>query len=63
MPAEIIIETSASPEGGYRAHVAQGADWTRGWMALSDDRRTAYLNLRDVVRSLEPHAEFIHAEA
>lgn len=50
MSCRIIIETSARPEGGYRAQVVEGPAWARGYKALAEDREKADRALRNMVR-------------
>ena len=68
----IVIETSAHPDGGFRASTVEGPRWARGWHVDSEpdeSRETIYAwlcdDLRWTVLRSEPTAtfEFIHHEA
>jgi hypothetical protein len=67
---QIIIETSASPEGGYRAHVAEGPGWALAYQSHAESAEECYRGLRADLRREIAHlfgvgsdAQFMHAES
>lgn len=65
---QVVIETHPIELGGgnhFGSHVAQGPQWTKGRGGLGPDRRAAFEDGCNTIRSLFPRHtfEFLHAES